>query len=126
MVWATVMRKVKAGLLTILLSSIAVWFYFYKEMDIAVMSMVLLVFAAAIMTYGLAAASFAEYISSKLSSKKMALLARFLMHTLFGLILINGEFLVVYSLGASLIYFCVDEILRARENHVAQHDLIGE
>ncbi|WP_409276058.1 hypothetical protein V1499_10695 [Neobacillus sp. SCS-31] len=114
MVWATVKRKIKAGLLTILLSSIAVWIYFYKEMDIAIMSMVLLIFAAAVMTYGLAAAFFAEYMSSKLSSEKMAILARFLMHILFGLILINGEFMVVYSLGASLIYFCVDEILRAK------------
>ncbi|WP_316568745.1 hypothetical protein [Neobacillus sp. YIM B06451] len=126
MVLATFRRKIKAGLLTILFSSIAVWFYFYKEMNIAIMSMVLLIFAAAIMTYGLAAACFAEYISSKLSSEKLAFLARFLMHVLFGLILIRGEFLVVYSLGASLIFFCVDEILRARGNHVARHDLIGE
>lgn len=112
--WGTLKRKTKAGLLTIPLSTLAVYIYHYKEIELAVLWMVLIVFAAAVMTYGLAAACFAEYMSSKLSSEKLAILSRFLMHVIFGLILINGEFLVIYSLIASLIFFCMDEILRAK------------
>ncbi|WP_156424281.1 hypothetical protein [Bacillus sp. FJAT-27445] len=114
MVWTIAMRKVKAGLLAIPLSTLAVFIYFYKQIDIGPIWMILLVFAIAIMTYGLAAAFFAEYVSSKISSGKLAFLTRFILHVLFGLVLIGGEFMVFYSLGASLIFFFVDEILRAK------------
>ncbi|WP_053366429.1 hypothetical protein [Bacillus sp. FJAT-27245] len=114
MVWTTVIRKIKAGLLAIPLSTLAVYIYHYNEIGIATLWMVFLIFALAIMTYGLAAACFAEFVSRKLSSGTLAFLSRFILHILFGLVLIGGKFMVIYSLSASLIFLCVDEILRVK------------
>jgi hypothetical protein len=108
-------RKLYAAFMTIVLSTITTYFYFVNEIDKSILWIVFLVYAAAILTYGMAVSIFSEYISSKINHKFIAFISRFLIHIIFGATFFIGGFIILYGLTASIIFFVLDELLRYKQ-----------
>ncbi|OCA81583.1 hypothetical protein A8F94_22195 [Bacillus sp. FJAT-27225] len=110
-------RKALTGIVTAILSTLVVFVYFKEQVDTSILWLIFLVFAVAIFSYGIAVSLLADFLSKKTNPKPVALFIRFLVYLFFGSILFLGEFLVFYSLTASLLFFIFDEAIRYGQLH---------
>lgn len=90
--------------------------YFFVELDVSVLWVVFLVYAVVILTYGIGISMLSEYITNKIKWKGVRFFSNFFIHLIFGTIFFLGEFIIIYGLTASIIFFISDELLRYKQN----------